>query len=246
MRLSDCFLSVFAYTKVFLGAPSQGNYQAFRGKVIQLIDESKALAAGKKFPQEDIEAALFAVVAWVDETVMCSSWKESGHWKKETLQKVMFNTAKSGNEFFSRLDDLGPERKGVLEVYYICLTLGFKGKYFSGKEGKIPDDLFRKSLESLMEGAGPAGVSPDLLSEVKTSAYSVGRKVGTGLFGGVRMFPDVCKEKSKVAPDGGGRKRPMLTTALLVVGPAILPALLYFVYYLTLNDMIEDLLSALK
>ena len=54
------------------------------------------------------------------------------HWLSEPLQIKLFDTFNAGEEFFSNLSELRlrtTNNKDVLEIYYLCLSLGFKGKY---------------------------------------------------------------------------------------------------------------------
>ncbi len=54
-------------------------------------------------------------------------------WLGKPLQLEHFGTFAAGEEFFRRLDAIrasqDPQRLDVLEVYTLCLCLGFKGKY---------------------------------------------------------------------------------------------------------------------
>ena len=58
---------------------------------------------------------------------------------------MLYNRFDAGEEFFHRLDKLrqGPQyNSDLLELYYLCITLGFKGKYqFQGR------DILRQIIE---------------------------------------------------------------------------------------------------
>jgi type VI secretion system protein ImpK len=113
---------------------------------------------------EDVSAVKYALAAFVDEMVLSSGWPGREEWADEPLQLLFFDTSLAGAGFFDRLDELrardgtSPE---VLEVYYLCLALGFRGKY--GVEGaerlealvKVLRDELERSLPS-----GPTEISP--------------------------------------------------------------------------------------
>jgi len=76
--------------------------------------------------------AKFAIVAFLDETIISSSWSQKDAWLSDPLQIKLFETFNAGEEFFNFLNELSQKtsaNKEVLEVYYLCLSLGFKGKY---------------------------------------------------------------------------------------------------------------------
>jgi type VI secretion system protein ImpK len=84
---------------------------------------------------EQIESIKFALVAFIDETVLSPSndFPLRKEWEHLPLQLEYFKEHLAGVKFFERLDNLltQPEMEGadVVEVYYLCLLLGFKGKY---------------------------------------------------------------------------------------------------------------------
>src|SRR5215204_917352 len=84
---------------------------------------------------EQIESIKFALVAFIDETVLSptNDFPLRKQWEQLPLQLEYFKEHLAGNKFFERLDCLlaQPETEAadVVEVYYHCLLLGFKGKY---------------------------------------------------------------------------------------------------------------------
>ena len=86
----------------------------------------------------DYQDACFAVIAWADETILKhSTWKHHAEWNALPLQLEYFQTRNAGEEFFERLERLRPEQKAIREVYYLCLGLGFSGRYFLGLEDEL-------------------------------------------------------------------------------------------------------------
>jgi len=81
---------------------------------------------------DSISEALYAIVALIDETVLSSPGVCRDYWFARPVQLDLFGDNIAGEEFFRKLQKLldRPERKkDVLEVYYLCLSLGFEGKY---------------------------------------------------------------------------------------------------------------------
>jgi len=88
----------------------------------------------KSYSQTDVDNALFAVCAWIDEVVLNSQWDHKNQWRQKLLQQAFFQTSDAGHEFFKRLNTLTGDKKHVIEVYYWCLILGFLGKYYKDED----------------------------------------------------------------------------------------------------------------
>jgi type VI secretion system protein ImpK len=86
----------------------------------------------------------------MDETVLSVPGACKDYWISRPLQLDHFGDNLAGEEFFNKLKNLllQPEtKKDVLEVYYLCLSLGYEGKYkISNADERlaIMDDLGRK------------------------------------------------------------------------------------------------------
>jgi len=82
--------------------------------------------------QKDVNIAKFALVAFIDETLITSNWSERDTWQANPLQNELFKRSDAGKEFFNLLAQLRKRRQahpGVLEVYYLCIALGFEGQF---------------------------------------------------------------------------------------------------------------------
>jgi type VI secretion system protein ImpK len=109
-----------------------GDSEVLLNKVIDLLDvfERNALKVG--IEQEKIQLSKFAIVAFIDETIFGSDWENKAKWLAEPLQLKLFNVFNAGEEFFNNIEKLKQNSKqniDVLEVYFLCLSLGYKGKY---------------------------------------------------------------------------------------------------------------------
>jgi type VI secretion system protein ImpK len=84
---------------------------------------------------DQIDAIKFALVAFIDETVLSptNDFPLRKEWEQLPLQLEYFGEHLAGVKFFDRLAGLldQPEKEAadLVEVYYLCLQLGFKGKY---------------------------------------------------------------------------------------------------------------------
>jgi type VI secretion system protein ImpK len=80
----------------------------------------------------DVEAAVFALVAFLDESVLRAGGAARDTWIARPLQLELFGTNVAGDEFFDRLERLRRERESrieALEIYACCLAFGFLGRF---------------------------------------------------------------------------------------------------------------------
>lgn len=81
---------------------------------------------------EDIHMAKFAFCATADEMVLKSSFQIRDEWERRPLQLTLFGEQLAGETFFTKLEELrakGSAHIQALEVYHMCLLMGFQGKY---------------------------------------------------------------------------------------------------------------------
>jgi len=101
--------------------------------------DTRGTAAG--YSAQQLEDARFALAAFADETVLAGGSPMRQEWERYPLQLEYFKEAFAGTKFFDRLERLlkQPEQQAdVIEVYYLCLVLGFKGKYHIYLEDQLP------------------------------------------------------------------------------------------------------------
>ena len=125
---------------------------------------------GTETPAEDVYLAKYAYCALVDETILGSQTAVREAWARKPLQLELFGDQLAGENFFLRLDELrqqGAARLQVLEVFHMCLLLGFQGKYMieegSEKLGylcdRLGDDI--ATLKGRRAGFAPHWQAPD-------------------------------------------------------------------------------------
>ncbi len=112
--------------------------------------ESRAQAAG--LTPQMITAARYALCAMLDESVLNTPWGEHGGWAAKTLLTTFHGETYGGEKFFLILDRLGQDfakHLDLIELMYLCLALGFGGRYAIEPGGRarladIQEDLYRR------------------------------------------------------------------------------------------------------
>jgi type VI secretion system protein ImpK len=109
-----------------------GDANTLKTRVSELFERFERDARSAVIDNEKVRSAKFALVAFLDETIISSTWAQKDEWLAEPMQIKMFDTFNAGEEFFDNLHQLRQRSSvnaDILEVYYLCLALGFKGKY---------------------------------------------------------------------------------------------------------------------
>jgi type VI secretion system protein ImpK len=148
MQLSDCFMGLMAYTTYLcqgrMSNPPSG--EEARRRFDDLLQQARRCCHEAGFTEDEWQESLFAVCAWIDETILCSEWSERDKWQEDQLQRLHFQTMNGGEEFFNRLAILDPEATSIREVYAYCLALGFKGRYFLPEDDKKLVEIQKANL----------------------------------------------------------------------------------------------------
>lgn len=92
--------------------------------------ETDALATG--LDTRSLRAARYALCATVDDLVLSTPWGMQSSWTRQSITSVFHNEVIGGERFFDILEqmqaDLG-HHAPVVELMYLCTSLGFEGRY---------------------------------------------------------------------------------------------------------------------
>ena len=91
-----------------------------------LIDQAEAIVgAGQEW-----ELAKYALVSWIDEVLLEIPWDGRDWWGNNVLEVELFNTRLCNEQFYVRAQEASSlSRRDALEVFYVCVVLGFRGLY---------------------------------------------------------------------------------------------------------------------
>jgi type VI secretion system protein ImpK len=223
MRLRDCFAELIAYVAYFVKSKNINSipFAQVQADVRRLLSETESTMRGGGIAPEEYDEARFAVCAWVDETLLASTWAGKMEWQRDSLQRKYFQTSDAGEEFFERLNHLGQQQRDAREIYYLCLAMGFKGRYH--QEGDEP-----------------------LLEQLKTSnlKYLLGSSVGLPSLDRSELFPEAYPvEGTELASSRGkGFFTPATLTAL--IAPLVLFGGLFLIYSFILSNIGENFLKS--
>lgn len=98
-----------AIVRVQTGRQQVQDPESFRTRMQQALREIGTSAARKGYSAEDVHEADFAVVAFLDETVLTSD-ASAPEWARKSLGEELFDQRSAGEVFFKRLETLRANR----------------------------------------------------------------------------------------------------------------------------------------
>ena len=115
--------------------------------------EERARSSGAA--NETVLAARYALCATLDEAVLSTPWGAQSEWAQQTLLVSLHREAWGGEKFYAMLERISqdPERHiALMEVQYLCLVVGFTGKYHVEARGharlaEVRQALYRRIRE---------------------------------------------------------------------------------------------------
>lgn len=122
-----------------------GLFQQISGELQQF--ETTAMAKGE--PQDTVLAARYVLCTALDEAVLNTPWGGRSIWANRTLLSTFHNETSGGEKFFLLLDRLLQQPAAnlhLLELMYLCLALGFEGKYGMRDSGRAELDRIQEQL----------------------------------------------------------------------------------------------------
>lgn len=116
--------------------------ETFRTRTKAALDEVERDAITVGYDGADIKETHFAIVAFLDSVVLNSNEPIRAEWERRTLQEELFGQTDAGVVFFEKLERMRSRRDSqdladILEVYLLCLLLGFEGRYSGGLRAEI-------------------------------------------------------------------------------------------------------------
>lgn len=163
-RLAEIYAPCLTLILQLRAVDEFGSADLLRTRIVDLLRQTEREARRCGFGKDELHDVQFAIVAFVDETILSSNWDEKDHWLAKPLQLELYDRYDAGEAFFERLDEMRKhpsEWAAVLEVYYLCMALGFKGRYLLHDQEKLRtlvEDTFTEL--SRLQGRRPSELSP--------------------------------------------------------------------------------------
>ena len=134
--------------------------------------ETRALQGGVESGQ--VMSARYVLCSVIDEAVVTTPWGAQSDWSKISLLSRFHNETFGGEKVFQLLERLSRDpvkHLALLELTYLCLALGFEGKYRVMERGVLQLEAVRDALYRQIRhvrGNSPAqAASPEVTRQLR-------------------------------------------------------------------------------
>ncbi len=132
-------------------AKSYENLNQLQSDLVHEVKAFECAAIGRHYDTEQIVVARYVMCATLDETILRTAWGLARNWQQYSLVAAFKEDAATGEKVFALLERLRQTPTAyvdLLEFFYLCLSLGFEGKYRIIDNGRqaldsLLDDLYR-------------------------------------------------------------------------------------------------------
>jgi type VI secretion system protein ImpK len=128
-------LQLMARLRNTASPPDSGDLYQRTVRQIRVFEQE---ARDKGVPLEQLRPAHYALCASLDDIVLNTPWGSGGPWSQRSLVSTFHQEVRSGERFFDVLKQMcaNPGRfLPVIELMYICMSLGFIGQYRLSRRG---------------------------------------------------------------------------------------------------------------
>lgn len=142
-NLSLCFQEVLtAILRVRFQRQQVQDSESFRAQMRRSLQSAMQDGRSMGYSSETVQMAVFATVAYLDESVLNLQSPAFGDWARRPLQEELFGGHLAGEAFFKNLQGLlssqdSPETADALELHCLCLQMGYRGRYALGDSGEL-------------------------------------------------------------------------------------------------------------
>jgi type VI secretion system protein ImpK len=140
--------------------------ESFRAHMKRSLQTAMQEAKSLGYNSETVQTAVFASVAYLDESVLNLQSPVFADWARRPLQEELFGDHRAGETFFRHLSTLltqpdSTEVADALEVHCLCMQMGFRGRYALGDRGEL-QHLLRQAREKIQRIRGQAYLLPPM------------------------------------------------------------------------------------
>lgn len=146
------------------------HYQAdptgLKNKLIKEIEQFQLAAQAEQIDTQTISSARYVLCTVLDEAVINTPWGNQSGWAQQSLLSLFHKEVSGGERFFDLLKSLAQnpgKNRYLLELMYICLALGFEGRYRLIEGGKNKLAGIREWLYQILQkerGLAEPALSP--------------------------------------------------------------------------------------
>jgi len=114
-----------------------------RKQLLEWMAQFESVAAANGVPRPKITAARYVLCTFIDEVILQTPWGAGSGWNERNLLHEFHEERWGGEKAFQLLERLGQDaatNADLLELFYVCLQLGFEGRYRDAPNGRAQLD----------------------------------------------------------------------------------------------------------
>ncbi|WP_017737006.1 type IVB secretion system protein IcmH/DotU [Pseudomonas sp. CBZ-4] len=122
---------------------------ALNERLVSAITQFEHCALHDGVENAEVNTARYVLCAALDEAVVTAQWDSHGDWSKISLLSRFHHETLGGEKFFTLLERLSRDpikHVAMLELMYLCLAIGFEGKYRVVERGVVQLEAVRDGL----------------------------------------------------------------------------------------------------
>lgn len=141
-----------------LGAIQQASATTLRQQAVHEIRACEDRLRVAAVPREDALVARYVLCTFVDTAVLNTPWGAQGDWASQSLLVLFHKEVSGGAKFFEILERVRtdpPRYAALIELLYVCLALGYEGKYRHDPQGAAKLSQLQRELFELIRARRP-------------------------------------------------------------------------------------------
>ena len=123
--------------------------------------------------------ARYVLCCLLDETIAGTPWGSEGAWAERNLLQEFHDERSGGEKAFkllARLCEDVPTNRDLLELFYVCIALGFEGRYRGMPNGRHELDAVAERVLGLVHPPHDLSLSRTLSLRWKGVVAAAGRR----------------------------------------------------------------------
>jgi type VI secretion system protein ImpK len=132
---------------------SHNDPAGLHAQLLARLQEFEKSAQDAGVPQPKVVAARYVLCTFIDEVVAATPWGASGTWAKHNLLQEFHDERDGGEKSFRLLERLGQDvaaNLDMLELFFVCIKLGFEGRYRDKPNGSTQLDAIAARLAEVL------------------------------------------------------------------------------------------------
>ncbi len=148
-------------------AQGQPSGPALRDSLIAQLKRFVTRARDLGVSDPEIQEARYALIAFLDEQVLRGGGADRAEWMSHPLQLQFYRETTAGENFFARMRALTERgsHRSALEVYLLCIALGFIGAPPGGGGAQTAHGFAMAARPKVLEGLNPSRFAPNAIPD---------------------------------------------------------------------------------